>query len=123
MSRNDESAGRTPLLLRALVRCFPSSFRERYGSAMLGFHADRLAEARRSGESRVRVWRRVILDLLTGIPLEWMREYAAARRRARLARLSGIKAPRLSTEDRMSVFAQEVVRSVRSLRKSVAFTA
>lgn len=114
---------RTPLILRALVRCFPSSFRERYGSAMLAFHAERLAEARRSGESSVRVWRRVILDLLTGIPLEWMREYAAARRQARLARLSGIKAPRLSMEDRMNVLAQEVIRSVRSLRKSVAFTA
>ncbi|HKN67948.1 MAG TPA: ABC transporter permease, partial [Gemmatimonadaceae bacterium] len=123
MSSDGDSASRTPLVLRVLVRCFPPAFRERYGSAMLAFHAERLAESRRSGESRARVWRRVILDLLTGIPLEWMREYAA-RRRSRLARrASGIKAPRLSTEDRMNVFAQEVVRSVRSLRKSVAFSA
>ena len=90
---------------------------------MLAFHAERLAEAHRSGESRARVWRRVILDLLTGIPLEWTREYAA-RRRSRLARrMRGMQAPRLSMEERMNVFAQEVVRSVRSLRKSVAFSA
>ena len=123
MSRNDESATPAPLVLRTLVRCFPPLFRERYGAAMLAFYAERLAESRRSGESRARIWRRVILDLLTGIPLEWMREYSA-RRHSRLARrVYGTKARRLSTEDRMNVFAQEVVRSVRSLRKSVAFSA
>src|SRR5207247_1994942 len=52
------------ILLRILLRLYPVAFRDRYGEAMLAFHAERLAESRRTGEARRRVWRRMLVDLI-----------------------------------------------------------
>ncbi|HEX6808397.1 MAG TPA: ABC transporter permease [Gemmatimonadaceae bacterium] len=110
---------RIPLAWRALVRLLPRDFRARYGAAVADFHRDRLAEARHSGESRFRVWRRASADLLALAVVEWGRVLAA---RPSLRTVSS-PTPRLSAEDRMSIIVQEAAQAVRSLRRSVAFTA
>jgi len=71
-----------------LLRLYPADFRERDGESILGFHRQRLADCKRTGESRRRV----------------------------------APAP-LSAKNRMSIIMQELVQSVRSLRRSAGFTA
>lgn len=110
---------RIPLAWRALVRLLPREFRARYGGAIAAFHRDRLAEVSHSGESWCRVWRRASTDLLALLVVEWWRALAA---RPSLLTVSS-HAPRLSAEDRMSIILQEATQAVRSLRRSVAFTA
>jgi putative ABC transport system permease protein len=108
---------RAPLLLRILVRLYPPDFHERYAESILSFHRQRLADAERTGETRARVWRRTIVDLLKSASIEWV--HAASTRRS---------APRtyvpasLSGRDRMSIMMQELMQSVRSLRRSAGFT-
>jgi hypothetical protein len=96
---------------------YPPEFREWYGESILSFHREHLADAKRNGESRGRVWRRTILDLLSAAALEWMSVVSR-----RLAPATTYAPPRLSAEDRMSIIVQEVVQSVRSLRRSVGFS-
>ena len=106
---------RVPLVVRALMRLYPAPFRERYGEAMAAFYADRFAEAG-SGVARARAWARVLMDLVVGIALE------RARRDDRFPQQI-VATPTLPTEDRMSVLVQEFAYAVRSLRKSVSFSA
>ena len=112
------NAIRFPLAWRALVRLLPREFLARYGDAIGDFHRDRLAEARRSGESRFRVWRRASADLLALVVVEWWHVLAA---RPSVRTVSS-PTPRLSAEDRMSIIVQEAAQAIRSLRRSVAFT-
>jgi len=109
---------RAPLILRLLVQLYPPEFRDRYGESMLSFHRQRLAEAARSGEPRRRVWRRAVVDLVATAALEWSR-VVAPRRGAPVNNT----ATRRSAEDRMSIIGQEIAQSVRSLRRSVGFSA
>jgi len=109
---------RAPLILRLLVQLYPPEFRDRYGESMLSFHRQRLAEAARSGEPRQRVWRRAVVDLVATAALEWSR-VVAPRRGAPVNNT----ATRRSAEDRMSIIGQEIAQSVRSLRRSVGFSA
>jgi putative ABC transport system permease protein len=109
---------RVPIMLRLLVRLCPPGFRDRYGDSMLSFHRERLADAARSGESRWRVWRRSVVDLVFTAALEWTRVVALRRGVSNKYTAS----PR-SAEDRMSIIGQELVQSVRSLRRSAGFSA
>ena len=69
---------RGSVLLRLLLRLYPPEFREWYGKSILSFHRERLADAKRNGESLGRAWRRTILDLIRGVS----RQSAAACDRA-----------------------------------------
>jgi putative ABC transport system permease protein len=109
---------RGSVLLRLLLRLYPPEFRERYGESILSFHREHLADAERNGESRGRAWRRMILDLLSTAALEWMSVVSR-----RLTPSITYAPPRLSVEDRMSIIVQEILQSVRSLRRSVGFSA
>jgi len=108
---------RVPLILRLLVRLYPSEFRDLYAESMLSFQRQRLAEASRLGESRWRVWRRAVVDIVVTAALEWIRALSGRR-----AALHTYPAPRRSLEERMSIIGQELVQSVRSLRRSVGFS-
>jgi len=108
---------RVPLILRLLVRLYPPEFRDLYGESMLSFQRQRLAEASRLGESRWRVWRRAVVDIVVTAALEWIRALSGRR-----AALHTYPAPRRSLEERMSIIGQELVQSVRSLRRSVGFS-
>ena len=105
---------RIPLVVRALLRLYPAPFRERYGDAMNVFYAERFANP---GPGRIRMWRRVLGDLVVSVILEHVRVRRDAEPHDSSAR------PRLSTEDQMSVIVQELVYAARSLRKSVSFSA
>jgi predicted permease len=96
---------------------YPPEFRDRYGESMLSFQRQRLAEAARSGESHWRVWRRAVVDLIATAALEWTRVISLRRN----ASQNFTATPR-SAEDRMSIIGQELVQSVRSLRRSVGFS-
>jgi putative ABC transport system permease protein len=91
----------------------PPSFRRRYGDEMLEFYMERF----RSAETPARLWTRVIADLLTTIAIEWLRAIGT-----REVVPPTVIHRKLSTEERMSVLGQEIVHSIRSLRKSVAFS-
>jgi putative ABC transport system permease protein len=107
---------RVPLAVRALMRLYPLAFRERYGPAMEAFYAERFADPHTFG-ARLRMWRRVLADLVIGVALERLRGHRTdALQRA-------FKTEPLSREEQMSVIAQEIVYSARSLRKSISFSA
>jgi hypothetical protein len=104
MSRGSTNRGSMspgePALLRLLVRLYPSAVRHRHGDAMLAFYAERFAEARRLGESPIRVWRRTLVDLATAAGAEWLQ----LRRPAVEERVSPActtPTPSLTTEDAM----------------------
>jgi predicted permease len=78
------------------------------------FYAERFANP---GGGRLRMWRRVLGDLVVSVILEHLRVRRDAEPHDSSAR------PRLSTEDQMSVIVQELVYAARSLRKSVSFSA
>ena len=78
------------------------------------FYAERLANP---GAGRLRMWGRVLGDLVVSGILEHLRVRRDAEPHDSSAR------PRLSTEDQMSVIVQELIYAARSLRKSVSFSA
>jgi putative ABC transport system permease protein len=84
---------------------------------MLAFYAERLAEPCPPGRRRVRIWSRILLDLIGAIALEWIHFLSSSPAPTAAAR------PPLSLEDRMSVIALEIAYAVRVLKKSLAFTA
>ena len=51
-------------LYHILLRLYPADFRARYSRAMVDFHRDRLAAARRAGESIALLWLSTVLDAL-----------------------------------------------------------
>jgi hypothetical protein len=99
-------------LLRALLWLTPREFRGRYGSELVSFYEQRLRGKRVSLRERARV----VGDLLATIILEWGRVAGTLPNAADQQRT-------LSSEERMSVFGQEVVHAARALRKSRGFTA
>jgi len=126
MSRGSTNRGSMspgePALLRLLVRLYPSAVRHRHGDAMLAFYAERFAEARRLGESPIRVWRRTLVDLATAAGAEWLQ----LRRPAVEERVSPActtPTPSLTTEDAMRALGKEAAYAVRGLRKNGGFTA
>ena len=113
-----------PGLLRLLVRLYPRAIRAGYADAMLAFYAERFAEARRRGESPLRVWRRTLVDLVASLGAEWLRSVQSLRPRRR----GGGAGPRVPTTDRqtredvMDALAKEVAYAIRALGKSGAFS-
>src|SRR3954467_12807099 len=107
---------RVPFVLRALVRLCPPDFRDRYGESMLSFHRERLADATRRGESQWRVWRRTAVDIIVTAVLEWTRVLSLGRTTPNSYTSNS------PSEERMSIIGQELVQSVRSLRRSAGFT-
>jgi putative ABC transport system permease protein len=57
----------------ALLRLLPAEFRTRFGPAMRDFHRDRLAEARRAGDSIAVTWLRIIADVISTAVVERLR--------------------------------------------------
>ncbi len=59
-------------LYKALLRCYPSAFRDEYGSQMLLVFSEQLSELQRSGGrlQAVRLWWQAAMDALTVAPLE-----------------------------------------------------
>jgi putative ABC transport system permease protein len=105
-------------MLRLLLSVAPPGFRRRYRDEMLIFYEERLRERAASDESLVRLWSRILADLLATIAIEWVRVF-----RARPAVPRTVNHRSLSMEERMSVLGQEIIQSARSLRKSVGFSA
>jgi len=60
-------------LFRLLLRLYPAAFRERYSRAMLDFHRDRVAAARRARESIALLWIRIVVDALRSAGAEQLR--------------------------------------------------
>ena len=121
MSRGRPSPGEPPLL-RLLVRLYPPAVRRRHGDAMLAFYAERFAEARRLGESPIRVWRRTLVDLVTTAGTEWLQlRRPAAVEGAPPAGTTPTHS--LASEDGMRALGKEAVYAVRGLRKNGAFAA
>jgi len=116
---NERTPVRVPRAWRWLIRLLPREFRARYGAAIAVFHRDRLIDARDSAERPFRVWLRGALDLVSLVVIERWRSAAARRSR----RVAPSPVPRMSAEDRMSIILHEAAQAVRSLRRSVAFTA
>ena len=112
---------REPGLLRLLVRLYPRAMRARYADVMLAFYAERFAEARRRGESPLRVWRRTLADLVASLGAEWLQSLRP-RRRERGAVPRGAITIRQPREGVMGTLARDVAYAARALGKSVAFT-
>jgi len=115
----ERSPDDAPRLIRALMTLYPPEFRRRYGDAMLAFQRERFAEARRAGESPVRVWQRAFGDVTTTLVAEWARELWGG---AEEPVYESSRAP-LGMGERMSFIGREIVQTVRSLRRSAGFSA
>jgi hypothetical protein len=59
---------------RLLLRLYPADFREQYGRAMADFHRDRVATARRAGDSMVALWLRTCADIAASALAERARD-------------------------------------------------
>ena len=59
---------------RLLLRLYPAEFREQYGRAMADFHRDRVATARRAGDSMVALWLRTCADIAASALAERARD-------------------------------------------------
>lgn len=91
-------------LYRLLLRLYPAEFRERYGRAMIDFHRDRLASARRARES---------------VTLLWLSAFADAVRSAIGEHTSAIT----RTDAMMSIALQDLAYAARGLLRRPGFTA
>ena len=69
-----ESRDQSDRVYRALLRLYPSTFRERYGRAMMDFHRDRVATARRAGDSMTALWIRTCADVVASAIAEHTRD-------------------------------------------------
>ncbi|MGH7618969.1 MAG: ABC transporter permease, partial [Gemmatimonadaceae bacterium] len=55
---------RSDRVYRLLLRLYPAEFREQYGRAMVDFHRDRVATARRDGTSMIALWTSTVFDVV-----------------------------------------------------------
>jgi putative ABC transport system permease protein len=99
-------------LYRALLHAYPRDFRDEFGDAMVEFHRDRLAHARREAgwQGIARVWAFVVTDLLrNALPAR----FEALRRRTR----------NHAKEDFMlSSVIQDIRFALRGMRRTPGFT-
>jgi putative ABC transport system permease protein len=58
---------------RLLLRLYPADFRAQYGKAMIDFHRDRVAEARRQGRAMTALWLRTVFDVVSSALAERVR--------------------------------------------------
>ena len=104
-------------LYRLLLYAYPRDFRDEFGDAMVEFHRDRLAHARREAGTRgtTRVWGHVVADLLrNGLPA---RVESMRRRRNRA------EARVVTKEDLMlSSVVQDIRFALRGMRRTPGFT-
>ena len=116
-------------LYRLLLYAYPRSFRDEFGDAMIEFHRDRLAHARReAGLPRMAgVWAQVVTDLLrNALParVESVRRRIRKHAEARAARR---ETPSVMHARRDELMLRSVIQDVRfalrSMRRSPAFTA
>lgn len=97
-------SARAEWFYRRLLGLYPAEFRAQYGRAMLDFHRDRVAMARRNGESMVALWLLTIADVVTSAAAEHLR-------------------PFLSGDAVMETIVQDLAYALRGLRRRPAFTA
>ncbi len=115
-------------IYRALLRVYPRDFRDKFGDAMLEFHRDRLADARRAGGwwAVARVWARVAADLSTNaLPahadalVHHLRKRADERNARRLT-------PSLTPYHRQDLMLSSILHDIhyalRGMRRSPGFT-
>jgi putative ABC transport system permease protein len=97
-----------------LLRLYPRSFRERYGSAMREFHRDRMRARTERRGSHTALWFAVIIDALRSAASEHLRALALR-----------VRAPRLIShqhkERAMRLVLQDLTYAVRSLARRPAF--
>ena len=93
-------------LIRALIRFYPAAFRERYGSAMLAFHHERLREGRLA-------WPRIVIDHLVSATAEQLRALRDRRRAVRSDTDAG----------RSSMLRQDIRYALRGLTRQPMFAA
>ncbi|HET9513938.1 MAG TPA: ABC transporter permease, partial [Gemmatimonadales bacterium] len=113
-------------LYRVLLYAYPRSFRDEFGDAMIEFHRDRLAHARREAglPRRAGVWAQVATDLLrNALParVESVRRRIRKHAEARAARREVMPAKR--EELMFQSFIQDVRFALRGMRRTPAFTA
>src|SRR5262245_53259478 len=105
-------------LYRFLLYAYPRDFRDEFGDAMVEFHRDRLAHARRERGMRgtMRVWGHVVADLLrNGLPAR----VDSIRRRGH----NRVDARAVTREDLMlSSIVQDIRFALRGMRRTPGFT-
>jgi putative ABC transport system permease protein len=99
----------------ALLRLFPSSFRERYGDDMLDFYRERAAATRHSFVAGARLWSALLTDLVASAIAE---RFARPRRAAAQSLQSHIQ-----PEQTMSTLQQDARYAIRGIIQRPAFAA
>ena len=115
-------------IYRALLHAYPRDFRDEFGDAMVEFHRDRLAHARRESSrlGTARVWLHVSADLLrNALPARIDALRRLARRRA--DQRAALRASPSLTQDRrkdlmLSSVIQDLRFALRGMRRTPAFT-
>ena len=119
--RRTKPRGPSERVYRALLYAYPRNFREEFGDAMVEFHRDRLAHARReAGLSGIaRVWGHVAADLLrNALPA---RVESVRRRIRRLGQTPSLM--HVTKEDLMlSSVIQDIRFALRGMRRTPGFT-
>jgi putative ABC transport system permease protein len=118
---------RAEWVYRGLLCVYPREFRDEFGDAMVEFFRDRNATARRAGWlSMVRLWWRVVLDVLrNAVParLDAVVHSFRRRRERRLAERHSPSLGHLRQEDRMlGTILQDLRFALRGMRRSPVFS-
>ena len=113
---------------RTLLRIYPRDFRDEFGDAMVEFHRDRLAQARREAGllGATRVWVHVAADLVrNALParVESIRRWVRKRADARAALREIPSLVQLTKGDLMlSSVVQDIRFALRGMRRTPGFT-